>query len=130
MAFRDLDCIFDCVGEKGTIQKAKTLIKPGGAFVSVASHEVGFSPSAHPPLRHAAYYQVSQNAQQQDLMIQFVEDGKLDVYIDEEFDFNKVGVVSLMQKIAMGKSIGKNLLKIGGENLGDNESTCDVCSLM
>ena len=45
------------------------------------------------------------------LMNQVVE-GRLKVIIDEEFPFTRDGVVSILKKVASGKSLGKNILRI------------------
>jgi len=41
-----------------------------------------------------------------------VVEGRLKVIIDEEFPFTRDGVVSILKKVASGKSLGKNILRI------------------
>lgn len=115
--FRGLDAVFDAVGpagEIGGLAKAKShnVVKDGGVYVSVTSFEPGHNPSAHPPLRFCAKYDVSGNTNHQDYLASLIECGKLRVYIDQTFHMTNAGIKQLYAKVESSKSTGKNILSI------------------
>mmetsp|Transcript_12405 Transcript_12405/g.11239 ORF Transcript_12405/g.11239 Transcript_12405/m.11239 type:complete len:328 (+) Transcript_12405:75-1058(+) len=107
-----IDAIYDTVGQTGTFDKAKNVLKSGGRFITIASQEAGHDPSAHPPLAHASFFGLSGNGEQLSYLVNLVKEGKLKVVIDGEFPFTNQGVVDLLEKTAGGKSNGKNVLII------------------
>jgi NADPH:quinone reductase-like Zn-dependent oxidoreductase len=108
---KNIDLVFDTVGDKDALNRAKKILKTDGIFVTIADFTVGLDPKAHPPLSFAAFTSTKQDSELQDEVAKLVDDGKLIVSIDEVFDFNKEGVVQIFQKIKSGKSLGKNLIK-------------------
>ena len=52
---KNIDAIFDTVGEDDTFKHAQTILKKDGYFTSIASFEVGVDPAAHAPLKFARY---------------------------------------------------------------------------
>lgn len=109
---KDLDCVFDTVGTPGEFAKAKLALKETGVFVTIAAHDAGYDPSAHPPLSYAAFYCLCSAPAVVSELLQLVAEGKLAVKIDERFPFTAEGCRALFTKIAAGKSVGKNVLEV------------------
>mmetsp|Transcript_14803 Transcript_14803/g.16005 ORF Transcript_14803/g.16005 Transcript_14803/m.16005 type:complete len:333 (+) Transcript_14803:57-1055(+) len=111
---KSIDVIFDTVGEKDALQRALAsgVAKTGGVFVTIAEFSVGYDPTAHPPLAFAAVINMKQNTAVQDELAEHIVQGKIKVPIEETFPFTTDGVVGLLNKIAGGKSLGKNILSI------------------
>lgn len=112
----DFDIVFDTVGDKNGLQRAldQNILKEGtGKFVSIAEFSIGFDPtSKQPRLEYAAAMCLSQDTDAQDQIAQWISNGDLKVIIDERFPFTSEGVVALFEKVAGGKSLGKNILSI------------------
>ena len=107
-----IDAILDTVGEDGTFAASRAVLKDTGAFLSIASFEAGVDPTAHAPLSYAARYCLINSPSDQDELAALVEQGKLDVPIDEEFPFTHEGITELIEKQQSGKSMGKNVLNV------------------
>jgi hypothetical protein len=109
-----VDVVFATVGETEGFSKAKKegVLKADGAFISIASFDAGLDPSAHPPLRFASFFCLSNNKGVQDALAGAIAAGQLVVPIEEEFPFTSEGVSSLFAKQEAGKSKGKNILRI------------------
>ena len=107
-----LDAIFDTVGTPGTFAKAKSVLRPGGSFLSLTGGEAGTDPMAHPPLAYASLYCLRNDPVHQDILVAMIADKSLEVVIDEEFSFTKEGVENIFRKVGAGKSLGKNILRI------------------
>lgn len=109
-----VDLIFDCVGEKDGLQRALThsVIKSGGKFVTIADFSIGFDPAAYPPLSWASAMCLTQDTAVQDQIAQWIADGEVSVFIDGRFPLTQEGIVGLYDKVASGKSIGKNILNV------------------
>jgi hypothetical protein len=110
----DVDVVFDTVGEAEGFAKAKKegVLKADGAFISIGSFDAGLDPSAHPPLRFASFFCLSNNKEVQDALAGAIAAGQLVVPIEEEFPFTSEGVSALFAKQEGGKSKGKNILRI------------------
>jgi NADPH:quinone reductase-like Zn-dependent oxidoreductase len=105
-----VDVVFDTIGEAKGIDRAKAILKPDGAFVTIASFDAGFNPSGHPPLRYAAFMCLTNAPAVQDELAGLIVSGKLKVSIEDRFPFTEDGVRQLFKKQDSGKSMGKNLL--------------------
>jgi NADPH2:quinone reductase len=57
----NVDAIIDTIGEKDGFARSKGVVKPEGAFVSIADQSVGFVPDAHPPMKYAAFHCLCNN---------------------------------------------------------------------
>ena len=114
-ALRDLDLVFDTVGEVGGFANATSapgLLKSDGAFVSIANFEAGYDPKGHPPLSFAAFFGLWNNREVQDSLLDLISEGKLRIAIDSKFPFTAEGVKNIFEKIEGKKSLGKNLLVV------------------
>ena len=109
-----LNAVFDAVGtDMGVMAKVKATLRAGDNFVSICPWTgVGFEPAGHHPLRHAAAFGMHRSSSIQDDVIRCVAEGSLRIPVDEEFPFTHEGVTALFLKVAGGKSLGKNVLKI------------------
>ena len=91
----------------------KGVVKADGAFVSIVNpSEVGYNPSAHPPLKFAAFYALNNDTAVQDELAAKLADGSLKITIDTVFPFTQEGVHALFARLNSGASNGKNVLKI------------------
>lgn len=104
------DAVFDTVGEKDGFARAKRILKADGSFVSIANFDAGFDPSAHAPLKYAAWYCLKNNAADQDELMALMADGRLQLPVEECFGFSKDGIRDAFAKQASGKSKGKNVI--------------------
>jgi len=120
---KGLDAVLDYVGEKDVFPRAKTLLKDGGKFVSIADFDAGFDPAAHPPLSYAAFYCLRSDAKMQSELASLVVDGKLKLRMDEEFSFTTEGVRAMMKKSQGGKAVGKNVLSLATPGTADMQVT-------
>ena len=111
-ALRDLDAVIDTVGEAQGFVKCQTnnIIKSGGAFVSIASADAGFDPSAHPPLSFGAMYVLRNDPKHQDEVAAMLADGRLRLLIDKQLNFGEDAVRDLYRYQEGGKSCGKNVI--------------------
>lgn len=111
---RDMDVIFDCVGEKDGLKRAlaNSVAKVGGKFVTIADFSIGFDPAAHPPMSWASAMCLTQDSAVQDQIAQWISDGDVRVVIDERFSFTQEGITGIFNKVASGKSTGKNILNV------------------
>jgi NADPH2:quinone reductase len=107
-----VDAVFDTVGQNGTFADSRAVLNQTGSFVSIANFEVGVDPNAHAPLSFASYYCLANDPEVQDELAALLEQGKLNLPVEDEFPFTKDGIVELLQKQRAGKSIGKNVLKV------------------
>merc|ERR1712146_775771 len=97
--------VFDAIGERDGFARAKKVLKADG----------GFDPSAHAPLRYAAFMALSNDKAVQDEVAALLAAGSVKLAVDEVFDFTLEGVRAMFAKQDSGKSIGKNLLRVGSE---------------
>lgn len=113
-AVHDVDVIFDCVGEKDGLKRAlaHSVAKAGGKFITIADFSVGFDSTAYPPFSWASAMCLSQDTTVQDQIAKWIADGEVRVTIDERFPFTQEGIVALYDKVASGKSTGKNILNV------------------
>lgn len=111
---KNLDVVIDTPGEKDGFARvqANGVVKPDGAFVTIASVDVGFDPTGHPPLHYAARFYLTNSPAVQDELAALVASGALKVTIDETFPFTTDGVHAILHKVASASSNGKNILKI------------------
>ena len=111
---KDLDAVFDMVGEKDAFARVKQtrLVKERGAFVSLVSFDAGTDPKAQPHFSYCAKFGVSQNSNIQSALATLVSSGELDVPIEEVHPFDTNGVRRMFQKMEESKSFGKNILKV------------------
>jgi NADPH:quinone reductase-like Zn-dependent oxidoreductase len=107
---RGIDVVFDTIGEAKSFDRAKAILKPDGAFVTIAGYEAGFDPSGHPPLRYASFFCLSNEPAVQDELAELIASKQLKVSIEDRFPFTQDGVRQLFKKQDGGKSMGKNLL--------------------
>lgn len=109
-----LDAVIDTVGEDKAFLRATQsgVVKPDGAFVSIATLEAGLDPSAHAPLHFAAFFLLYNSAAVQDELVKRLASGALKVKIDQTFPFTTEGVQDLFKKVSSNTSTGKNILKI------------------
>lgn len=112
-SLRDLDAVIDTVGEEGGFGKAQSngVMKSTGSFVSIASFDAGFDPSAHAPLKFAAFYCLANSPSVQDELAKMLISGSLKLNIDKEFDFTEEGVRESIKYQNSGASCGKNVLR-------------------
>jgi NADPH:quinone reductase-like Zn-dependent oxidoreductase len=108
------DVVFDTVGEKDGLSRATSngTVKADGKFISIADFSIGLDPNAYPPLTFGAAICFLQNTHTQDEIAQWIEQGKLKIFFDGEYDLTTEGARGLYSKIAGGKSIGKNILNV------------------
>eukprot|EP01036_Dinobryon_divergens_P034323 gene34323-44341_t len=114
-SLRDIDLVFDTVGEVGGFANATGsagLLKANGAFVSIANQEAGYDPKGHPPLTFAAFFGLWNSREVQDGLLDLIAKGKLRIVIDSKFPFTAEGVKSIFDKVEGKKSLGKNILVI------------------
>lgn len=104
------DAVFDTVGEKDGFLRAKRILKDDGSFVSIANFDAGFDPSAHAPLKYAAWYCLKNNVFDQDYLMALMLEGKLQLPVEECFPFSMDGIQQAFAKQAGGKSMGKNII--------------------
>lgn len=111
---KGFDVIFDTVGEKNGLSRATSsgTVKSDGKFISIADFSIGLDPNAYPPLTFGAAICFLQNPKTQDEIAQWIEQGKIKVFFDGEYDLTTDGARGLYGKIASGKSIGKNILNV------------------
>jgi len=109
-AVKDVDAVLDTTGEEGAFSKAKTILKSDGKFATIASFDVGFDPSGHPPLSFASFVTLRNDANHQDLLADLLVAKKLNLSVEETFPFSKDGVTKAFSKQASGKSMGKNVI--------------------
>lgn len=109
---RELDAVIDTVREAEGFAKcqAHNTIKTGGAFVSIASADAGFDPSAHPPLSFGAMYVLRNDPKHQDEVAAMLVDGSLRLSIDKKLSFGEDAVRDLYRYQEGGKSCGKNVI--------------------
>lgn len=112
-SLRGVDAVFDAIGERDGFARAKKVLKTDGGFLSISSHDAGFDPSAHAPLRYAAFMALSNDKAVQDEAAALLAAGSVKLAVDEVFDFTLEGVRAMFAKQDSGKSIGKNLLRTG-----------------
>ena len=108
-----LDAVLDTVGEKDGFARSKGIVKDGGSFVTIASFDAGFDPSAHPPFSFASFLCLSNDSAVQDKLASLIVEKKLTISLDKEFEFTSEGVHEMLKYLHAGKSCGKNILKIG-----------------
>jgi NADPH:quinone reductase-like Zn-dependent oxidoreductase len=111
-SLRNIDAVFDTVGASGSFSKAKLVLKPNGKFLAITGGEVSTDVKAHPPLEYAGAYVLRNDPKHQDILVKMIVDGRLKVIVDEKFPFTKDGVAGIFQKVASGKSLGKNVLMV------------------
>ena len=111
---KDLDAVLDTVGENDVFARCveNKVVKSDGAFVSIASVDAGFDPSAHAPLHYAAFYVLKNSVAAQDVLANKLAAGTLKITIDEAFPFTTEGVQDLFRKVMGNASNGKNLLRV------------------
>jgi len=111
---KNVDVILDTVGEKDGLPRAISsgVVKAGGAYVSIVDYSLGVNFSAYPPLRWGGFMGAKQNSNTQSEIAKLISEGKLTMPIDTVFPFTKEGVVAMLEKIAGGKSLGKQVLAI------------------
>lgn len=108
---KGVDAVFDAIGEKDGFARAKKILKPDGRFVSIASFDAGFDPTAHAPLAHAAFFCLANDpAVQAELAALAAGDFKMP--IEAEFSFTTQGVQDALAKQLEGKAIGKYVIKM------------------
>lgn len=107
---KNVDAVFDTTGEADSFVKAKTILKDNGAFVSIASFDVGTDPSAHAPLRFASFMILRNDREDQDLLASMIAAGSLEVSVNRTFPFTRDGITDMFNVTAEGKSMGKNIL--------------------
>ena len=111
---KDVDAIIDTTGEEGGWENAQKVLKPTGAFVSIASMDVGFDPSGHAPYTYAAFHCLSNESAAQDTIASMLAAGKIKLPIVEEpsFEFSMEGAKAMMVAQAKGAHTGKLVMKI------------------
>lgn len=111
---KNLDAVIDTAGEKDGFARVKAggVVKPIGAFVTIASADAGFDPAGHPPLHFAARFALVNSPAVQDELASKVASGVLKITIDETFPFTTEGVQNILRKVGSATSNGKNILKV------------------
>jgi len=109
---KDIDAVIDCVGEKGGFARAKKVLKPEGAFVTISSADVGFDPKGHPPLKYAAFYCLANSPEVQDGLASMIVAGRLKVIVESTYPFTEEGVQAILIKQKSGAACGKQVLKL------------------
>lgn len=109
---KGIDAIFDSVGEKEALERAKLTLRSDGYFVTIVSHDIGFDAAAHAPLKHAASMVLSNDAEVQDKLMTMLAAGDLKVSVEKTFPFTTEGVLEMVETQKAGKSKGKNVLKM------------------
>jgi len=111
-AVKGVDAVFDAIGDKDGLARAKTVLKEDGKYLSIANMECGFDPAAHPPLTYAAFMCLAADNKVLAEILALMADKKVRVPVDETFPFTAEGVAALFAKQEAGKSLGKNVLAI------------------
>jgi NADPH:quinone reductase-like Zn-dependent oxidoreductase len=83
--------IFDTVGEQEALERAKPILRSDGYFVTIVAHDVGFDPSAHAPLKHAASMVLSNDTEVQDELMSMMAAGELKVSVKNDILFDNRG---------------------------------------
>ena len=114
---KDVDCVFDAVGEKEAFERStkNPIIKQGGRFVSIANADgCGYDPNAHlPRLSFGSFLCLSNDADVQDRLATMVVNGKLVVDIDKTYEeFTLSDVVDMFKYMNGGTSNGKNVMLV------------------
>eukprot|EP00697_Spironema_sp_BW2_P015168 gnl/Spiro4/5914_TR3025_c0_g1_i1.p1 gnl/Spiro4/5914_TR3025_c0_g1~~gnl/Spiro4/5914_TR3025_c0_g1_i1.p1 ORF type:complete len:340 (-),score=91.23 gnl/Spiro4/5914_TR3025_c0_g1_i1:66-1085(-) len=109
---RGIDAVLDMVGEPGAFEKSKTILKRDGAFLSIASFDAGFNPSAHPPLSFAAFICLINSVAVQDEVAQLLAQGRLRLPIQTRYPFTLEGLQAAFTAQAGGASTGKLLIEV------------------
>jgi len=109
-----IDAIFDAVGEVDGFARAKSgkIVREGGSFLSIASFDVGFDPTAHEGFKFASFFVLSNDVVHQYEIAQMLADKKIELPIEESFPFSEEGVKAAFAKQIAGKSKGKNVVII------------------
>jgi len=118
---KNLDCIFDTVGEEKFFTRARdnNVVKKEGRYATiVCSEDIGKKPDAHPPSPFAAYSVFAQSKKTQDELMHCLSQGKLHLPIDRHFPFTNEGVREMLRYQKSGDSQGKNILKIDETGVG------------
>lgn len=113
-ALKDVDVVIDTVGEANAFQKVRDfkVLKENGRFVSIASLDAGFDPSAHAPLEFASFFALQNSVADQDALAADLASGKLKLRIDGKFPFTVEGIRELVQACKAGKAMGKLVLSV------------------
>ena len=110
---KNIDAVFDATGgEKDSFVRAKSILKSDGSYVAVGAMDAGFDPTAHPPLKFAAWKLIWPDASAVESVVKMVLEGKVKVAIEAEFPLTTEGARDAMAKVAGGKSMGKVVLKV------------------
>lgn len=112
---RGFDFILDTVGEPNTLSILKEsdgMIHIGAAYVNLVNPAVGLIAQAHPPFSYARFYCLNQNTAHQDLVAQYVEEGKIRIPIHAIYPFTVEGVVHMFQVMNSRRHKGKLVLDI------------------
>jgi 2-desacetyl-2-hydroxyethyl bacteriochlorophyllide A dehydrogenase len=111
---RDYDLVFDCVGEAKALDNAMQsgAVNRDGKFITIVSFDIGLDPAGHPPLSFGAAICFKQNTASQNQIAEWIAAGKVRLPIDETFPFTQDGITNLLNKVAGGKSVGKNVVRI------------------
>jgi len=110
---RDIDAIFDAIGEANHFQNANSngVVKEGGSFVSIVNALTGHEEFVE-KYSHLSNYLLHHSAEQLKIIAEDLVTGKLKLPIDEVFPFTEEGVLALYRKQDALKSNGKNILRI------------------
>jgi len=118
---KDLDGIFDCVGEERFFTRARdnNVVKKDGRFTTIVRQDdIGCKPDGHPPSPFASYYIFKQDRKIQEELVQMLASNKLTLPIDRQFPFTDEGLHEMLRYQKSGESQGKNLLKICERGVG------------
>ena len=104
------DMIFDCVGDNADLAKALKVLKPEGTFVSIAN----FAPvvPASATFRYEGLL-VTANGRDLEKLIELVGQGKLKVYVDGVYSFEKVK--DAMERSISSRASGKIIIDISSD---------------
>ena len=109
------DCVFNCAMDPDAWKNVQTegLVVHGGAYVSLTHSEAGMNPTAHQPrFRFAAFYPAHHDTDDLNEALKLLQEDRIKVPIEEVFPFTQQGVAAAFAKVAAGKSLGKNIIKI------------------
>ena len=111
-ALKGIGAVFDDVGEKLALERAKTILKEQGSFITIVSHQYGFDPSAYPPLKFASSFIFDNDATVQDKLAELIEEEKMKIVVEKTFPFTQEGVTDMIASQQTGKNKGKSIIEI------------------
>mmetsp|Transcript_14993 Transcript_14993/g.28368 ORF Transcript_14993/g.28368 Transcript_14993/m.28368 type:complete len:319 (+) Transcript_14993:115-1071(+) len=102
---KDMDAVYDCIGESGVCAKSNKVLKDGGKFVSIAAWAEFYQHKWDREIQATMLEMDSTNAETLETLGEMLQDGRIKPTVTQTFKLENI--VDALKEAAKGRTVGK-----------------------